>query len=84
MNIVKQFEDPEFLRRVYHWKTDDEWKQDDKWIWGLGDDGELYFKCTRFINNPWSTFKDVNVGEHITLSVMRRIVKEFGHLVIFT
>lgn len=84
MNIIKQFEDPEFVRKVYHWTADDEWNPNDKWFWGLGDDGELYFRCTRFSSFCWITIKDINVGEYFTLKTMRRIVKEFGHLVIFT
>lgn len=85
MKIVKQFEDDDFLRKVYSWREPHEFNDQDKFIWGLGEDGNLYFKCTRF--NPgdaWNTFKTVAVADHLTLKEMKRLIKEFGHLVIFT
>lgn len=84
MKIVKQFEDPQFLQKVYHWRENLSAK--DKWVWGLGDDGELYFRCSIFTDpDEWSAFKDRNlIANNLSIKDMKRIVKEFGHLVVFT
>ena len=85
MNIVKQFEDPEFFRNVYHWNSPEE-LANHHFYWGLGDDGELYCHCTRFYKDEWQhlSFLGADVGNYITLKLMKRIVNQFGHLVIFT
>ena len=84
MKIVKQFEDPQFLQKVYHWRENLSAK--DKWAWGLGDDGELYFRCSIFTDFAyWFRFQDrSNVSNYLSIKDMKRIVKEFGHLVVFT
>ena len=76
MKIVKSFKDPEFFRSRY---GDD---PDDTWEWGLGDDGELYYRCNKFAGNDWHNMGYVNII--FTLRDMKRIVKQFGHLVVFT
>jgi hypothetical protein len=83
MKIVKQFEDPDFYNRlsknyedIYH-----------KWIWGLGNDGELYFLSEGLTFHNWISYrKCVKEGTEIFLSFqdMKKLVKEFGHLIIFT
>ncbi len=54
--------------------------------WGLGDDGELYVRLANPRNAswsaPWEKYVEMDFG--ITLREMREIVKQFGHLVIFT
>lgn len=85
MNIVKEFEDREFLEIMYNWH-DSEYLKKYFWYWGLGDDGELYCRCNHFKNDDWIKPGDSrgNFGELINLRTMKRIVKHFGHLVVFT
>jgi hypothetical protein len=85
MKIVKQFEDPEFLAITYNWVSSDNLSRE-HFYWGLGEDGELYCKCSRFIENHlWHPPCAIgNLEDKISLKLMRRIVKEFGHLVVFT
>jgi len=85
ITIVKQFEDPVFLRLMYSWVSEKD-LENDHFYWGLSDGGELYLKCTRFSGTyPWHKSCDVSdVGRNMSLKLMKRIVKEFGHLVIFT
>lgn len=84
MNIIKEFEDQEFfcLSEVstpeYHGKY--------TWYWGLGDDGEIYYRCTRF-SDPESWYKlkkHHEVAALIGLKTMKKLVKQFGHLLVFT
>jgi hypothetical protein len=84
VKIVKSFEDPEFLALSYNWLSEDELSKE-HFYWGLGEDGEVYLKCTR--HQPISWYKLNKAGSFqdcISLKLMKRIVKEFGHLVIFT
>ena len=86
MKIVKQIEDPVFLRKVYDWKEEDEWSEKDKWFWGLGEDGEVYYRCTPSTDNTiWIALTgSISIASKISFKDMRKLVKEFGHLVIFT
>ena len=84
MKIVKEFEDPECLAKIYHWCSAQELSQE-HFYWGLGDDGELYLSCTRFVDqNNWHKLSSIDMRDHFSLKTMKRIVKEFGHLVVFT
>jgi hypothetical protein len=85
MRIVKSFEDHEFLSGMYSWCSEEE-LANEHFYWGLGDDGELYLQCTRFSDQTyWHRLGAIsNLEDNINLRVMKRIVKEFGHLVIFT
>jgi hypothetical protein len=86
VNIVKEFKDPEFLAVLYNWCSNEQ-LFGSNFHWGLGEDGELYCRCDLFIEGKnWikpHTSRN-NFGELINLKVMKRIVKQFGHLVIFT
>ena len=82
MNIVKQFEDPDFYRRRWSISL---FNKDGRWYWGLGDDGSLYFKCSAIDNpNVWYGHNTV-MGERFvpTIKEMKRIVEEFAHLLPF-
>lgn len=85
MKIVKEFEDREFLARAYNWVSAEELCQE-HFYWGLGEDGELHCSCTRF-GDPHLWYPPSYVSNFqllVSLKLMKRIVKEFGHLVVFT
>jgi hypothetical protein len=84
MNIVKEFEDQDFFQHPkistpeYHSKY--------TWYWGLGDNGKIYFRCTRFsIPDDWHDLSfSSDIAPLIGLKTMKKIVKQFGHLLVFT
>ena len=78
MKIVKSFEDQKFFQRRYRGS-----ELSGEWLWGFGDDGELYCRCTQFGDDRWRRFDEVGWFDP-TMEDMKRIVKEFGHLVVFT
>jgi hypothetical protein len=82
MAIVKQFEDPEFLIDYYKWVDTDQLKGS-HFYWGLGDDGELYCQCATFITT--GNWVPINYGNlfPLPISALKRVVKEFGHLLVF-
>jgi hypothetical protein len=84
MKIVKQFEDREFLLQYYNWCAVEHlsWAH---FYWGLGDDGNLYAKCDTFTDpHRWyPTISLSDMEQYFQLKLMKRIVKEFGHLVVF-
>ena len=54
------------------------------WFWGLGDDGNLYYRSSEFANQDrWHEYKRL-AGATLTIGDMKKIVKEFGHLIVFT
>lgn len=72
MKIVKQFV---YKNRPYR-------------KWGLGDDGDLYSLFIgdgdhQWIGDGWTKY-DAQTTWGTDLDEMREIVKQFGHLVIFT
>lgn len=84
MKIVKEFEDPEVLRLLYHWCAEED-LDGSYFFWGLGDNGELYCRSDRFRQDNWFEIAAVSGFQGmINLKIMKRIVKEFGHLVVFT
>lgn len=54
------------------------------WSWGFGNDGLLYCKglITGYSFTEWIPYHKTGIS--ITLSEMKKIVKEFGHLIVFT
>jgi hypothetical protein len=84
MKIVKSFEDPEFLAEYYNWYSASQ-LIGTSFLWGLGDDGNLYAKCGRFTDpHRWyPTISLSDMEQYFQLKLMKRIVKEFGHLVVF-
>jgi len=55
--------------------------------WGLGDDGELYYRYfhpRREKVDGWEIYDGRDVPPIPGFKLMRKIVKEFGHLVVFT
>ena len=72
MKIIAEFQDKDYL---------DESFGEDEWFWGLGDDGELYYKYSypRIISGlpVWEDFYN---QEHWSLSFrdIMIISKEFG------
>jgi hypothetical protein len=81
MKIVKQFDDYEFYKHQKHLPKDGFWK------WGLGDDGNLYFMCSELLEiygDEWIEYDGDEYSIHIRFNDMLKIVKEFGHLLVFT
>jgi len=80
MKIVKSFSDPEFFQKQYHSDIEGEW------FWGLGDDGGLYCKCPADFEDPdrWYSYEHECHPRSFSIRDMKRIVKAFGHLVVFT
>lgn len=85
MNIIKSFEDFKFFDKHYEGSEPND-PIKDKWEWGLGDDGNLYCRCSEFNrSNEWLPYpNDTPNFIKVSFSDMMRIVKQFGHLVIFT
>lgn len=89
MEIVKSFEDSRYYDRLYQERGMTCEKS--AWYWGLGEDGKLYCFCdTFFATTEYREFSDVTgpegVGNNfpmLSISDMRRIVKEFEHLLVF-
>lgn len=84
MNIVKEFEDQDFFQHPklstpeYHLRY--------TWYWGLSDDGNLYYRCTRFSNpDEWRELaSSEQIAPLVSLKTMKKLVKQFGHLLVFT
>ena len=80
MKIIKEFSDPEFhdKRALFN---------DGEWFWGLGEDGNLYCRWTPMFGPYEETWFEVSQMERIlpliSLREMKRIVKEFGHLLVW-
>jgi hypothetical protein len=72
MKIIKEFQDHDFLKSAV------DTPEDHIWIWGLGDDGWVYYKSNAYDLDQWSIY-----GYSLSLRTMKKIVKEFGHLVVF-
>jgi len=67
MKVIKEFIDHEFMKNS---------DPDSIWIWGLGDDGWVYYRCSSYSNpDKWYIY-----GYSLPLKTMCKIVKEFGHL----
>jgi hypothetical protein len=89
MKIVKQFDDYDFFKSRFYMTFD---KNDPKyingiWRWGLGDDGELYCQCSDFENpEDWyNLYSSMSTSfRPNSIRQMKKIVKEFGHLLVFT
>ncbi|HEY5267915.1 MAG TPA: hypothetical protein VII94_02180 [Candidatus Saccharimonadales bacterium] len=82
MKIIKQFRDDSFIEKRY--KDAHEYT----WTWGLGEDGELYYHQTHKDQqtdlNSWylAAYSSI-VMRAVSLQVMKRLVKEFGHLLVW-
>lgn len=86
MKIVKQFDSNEWAikhsgSRVSSW---DGAEHKPNWTWALGDDGYLYGQgwiLGHLYTNGWCRYEDMSFG--IPLTEMKKIVKEFGHLLVW-
>lgn len=83
MNIVKEFDDQDFFRHTEI--SSPEYHDKYTWYWGFGDDGNLYYRCTRFEDPDrwWDLNKSGEVAALVGLKTMKKMVKEFGHLLVF-
>jgi len=84
MNIVKEFEDHDFF--CHPEISSSEYHDRHTWYWGLGDDGQIYYRCTRFISPDvwWNLHYTKEIASLVKLRTMKKIVKQFGHLLVFT
>lgn len=79
MKIVKEFRSDDWAKSCSSGYPKAEW------AWGLGEDGHLYGKggiSGHIYHDNWYPYSKMRFG--IAISEMKKIVKEFGHLVIFT
>lgn len=78
MKIVKQFDDPDFINRISRDKSG-------YWRWGLGDDGKVYCQASYFVSpNEWFRLGYSPMAmDKMCVKDMVRIVKEFGHLLVW-
>jgi hypothetical protein len=85
MKIIKQFDDFEFFCRLYEpLLSDSHDPAKDMWRWGFGDDGQLYYQSTEGQPKSWYPLRvATNAARILTLQDMKRLVKEFGHLLTF-
>ena len=86
MKIIKQFESNEWAikRSKGYTTTWDGTGSRPRWTWGLGDDGRLYCKgwiAGRSYSQDWYRYEDVSFG--ISLDEMKKIIKEFGHWLVW-
>jgi len=81
IKIIKQFEDHQYYLTNFPPPN-----SNGTWSWGLSDCGKLYCLCPT-ISKHWVDINDsrfnLNFNKNWSLSLMKRIVKEFGHLLIF-
>jgi hypothetical protein len=83
MKIVKELESNKFAIKRSPGMNDSNHKA--HWSWGLGEDGILYGKGVfsgHSYEDNWYPYHTLSFG--ITISEMKRIIKEFGHLLVFT
>jgi hypothetical protein len=76
MKIVKQFDD-EIYKIDYYGANG-------TWTWGLGEDGNLYIRRLPIRKGYKEWMLSTDLAIPIDLQTMKRIVKAFGHLVVFT
>jgi hypothetical protein len=83
MNIVKEFEDQEFF--CLPALSSPEYHGLYTWYWGLSDDGDLYYRCTRFSEpDRWFELsKHDDIAGCISLKTMKKLVGQFEHLLVF-
>ena len=90
MKIVKSFEDKDFFEK-YHNDSErdisDDYKMKGQWYWRLGDDGNLYYHSSVYCKtDEWQIFQQPHnwkVAANLSLKDMKKIVKQFGHLLVF-
>jgi hypothetical protein len=84
VNIVKEFEDHEFFRHPM--MSSPEFHNQYTWYWGLEEGGEIYYRCTRFSDpDEWRRLtNNRDIAVLIGLKTMKKLVKQFGHLLVFT
>lgn len=83
MQIIKQFEDKDFFERYYYLALEKEELENGYWFWGLDSDGDLCCKCSDFLDpDSWYHYNELSFYK-TNIKDMRKIVKEFGHLLVF-
>jgi len=91
MKIIKSIEDPKLVINILGESA----SIDNFWKWGLTDTGEIVAQSSLFLEpSDFTSTEDVEIDEWIplewvcnipwNLAMMKRLIKEFDHLVIFT
>jgi hypothetical protein len=86
MKIVKSFDDNDFFKEFFHlsFEKDDPSYVNGIWRWGLGDDGELYCQSSDFEDpKEWYSLWYNTIIRISSIKTMKKIVKEFGHLLVW-
>lgn len=88
MKIIKEIISQDYYKNYLgdlNFETEEEFEEASKngyWLWGLGADGDLYCKCSDFEDpNDWYLYDVISCPP---LVEMKKIVKAFGHLLVFT
>ena len=80
MKIIKSFPDHDFINS----RLENKDGHFDEWYWGLGNDGELYYRTTENELHPDQWYAvDYTLSYDIRLKDMKKLVKEFGHLLVW-
>ena len=74
MQIIKILEDSEFAKNKSH----DLYREKAWWIWGLGDDGELYFMGTYSGFSFMKEWHPVTNVRNLSFDKMKQLVKYFS------
>jgi hypothetical protein len=79
MKIVKELDRSDYARSQHLAFSNDSFL-----IYGLGDDGNLYIKCSisGYHYPDWTRSDKISRG--LPIGEMKKIIDAFGHLVIFT
>ena len=89
MKIIKSYDDPEFFQKTIKMYKSDTYSsytaKGNIWKWGLGDDGKLYCQCSDFADSEnWHSLGICpTAADVLSISDMKKIIKEFGHLLVW-
>lgn len=82
MQIIKSFRDDVYYKKyILHYNVNT--PSNGEWLWGIDAFGKLYCKCNSLSIRGWLSYPDQVNGLMVDLKDMMRIVKEFGHLLVF-
>ena len=87
MKIIKAFDDSEFVNKQFKQFLFD--SEIHFWNWGFGDDGRLYFQTSAYLDpttghvNPLKWYDYHDMVSYLSIKDMKKIVKEFGHLLVW-
>ena len=84
MKIIKEFEDREYYRLPEVRPKHKAIEPDATWFWGLGEDGYLYYRFVPTLyEGQWYSYQVPTGQLPMSIAQMKKIVKEFGHLLVW-